>query len=692
MRRAAEVSTLLVVLALVAAPLYYTAYQAQKTRRFEIGSMDRDFLADARLFHVPGAMSGPIRRSDKSVEVLDFYGRLTRREARLSLPYLALRSPLHLFIRCHRFGLGGVVTVVANGHVLGDFTFSKSSYPWAGIDTTVPQAAAEKGPLQLELLTTGGDPPPSHLAQDLGVGLDVIEVEPMSKAARLIPSLSQFGALFAFMAFGFGFLWLTGFSPYVCSAIVFALLIGVCGLTWLFPVEASIALSRLWIAFPLGAALHCGLRYAAGRALIPRAGPAELSFISRLFVLATLAHSVLIFFPNHAPPDVPLHGIQVGWLESLGLSYDSLRLYSRLVSRRTTAIETVMDTRSEAPPQSLTDADETGSSITTPYPPFFYLFTFVVSRAHHDVRFLLEFIPVLFGSLMVVLTFLMARAIREDDSVARFAALLLALEISLWHHAHRGHGPGLFGALFVLSVIAFLVLKPEALQNRKGVAALVLGSFWCALCYTMAFVQMSLFMVVLGLVVGLGALSKENRSDGLFLRRLLAGFTAGAAVATAAYYAPYFLPAFRQPGMLLGGEDYRPPAAFFFLRNQVRDSVRILLNGYPVYVAFSLVGLLFLGSRRISRRHRQILGAALVTYVAMLLLKDPALFPRLLLFAKEELFYAPFACLLSALPMAALWRMRWGRPAAVTILLGLLSLQIRDQAFSANTLYQQPVP
>jgi len=41
--------------------------------------------------------------------------RLTKKRASLKLPYPALRSPVEIRVRCHRFGLEGTVSLSVNG-------------------------------------------------------------------------------------------------------------------------------------------------------------------------------------------------------------------------------------------------------------------------------------------------------------------------------------------------------------------------------------------------------------------------------------------------------------------------------------------------------------------------------------------------------------------------------------------------
>jgi hypothetical protein len=206
-----------------------------------------------------------------------------------------------------------------------------------------------------------------------------------------------------------------------------------------------------------------------------------------------------------------------------------------------------------------------------------------------------------------------------------------------------------------------------------------------ALSYPASLVQICIFSAFMAMFLWRAEAEESPR-----LRRFLAGLAVGFAGAFVLYYAPYAVQAVQKSALLLDRQVYDPPATFLFLRNQMRDTVRILKNGYPLYVGLSLAGFLLLTRSGISSYHRKILVACGLTYVAMLALKDPALFPMIFLHAKEDLFYAPIACLLCGLVLAWLWDHR--RPARALVILFLIIaalLQLRDQALNHNTLEDQ---
>jgi hypothetical protein len=240
-----------IIFVLVSIPLYFWAYQTHSPLRFDIGENDRRYLGDESQFYAPRPMSGPIRRPDNSVDVITATGRLTRRRADFRLPYHALRSPLHVRIRSHRFGLGGTVSLDVNDARLGEFLFTERSYPWGGIEDVIPQEVAEAGPLKIKLVTSGGLPPPSHLPEDLGLGIDWIEIEPMSRGSVLLPSLGQWIDLYGLLILGWIVLSLVGVVGWSRAIIAGALLAGICVLTALRPLESARILSYLWFILPL---------------------------------------------------------------------------------------------------------------------------------------------------------------------------------------------------------------------------------------------------------------------------------------------------------------------------------------------------------------------------------------------------------------------------------------------------------
>ena len=141
------------------------------------------------------------------------------------------------------------MSLEVNGRRLEDFVFSKTSYPWAGIQTVIPQDVAEAGPLTVRLVTSGGETPPSHLPQDLGVGVDWIELSPMSGGVLLLPTTREWVSFFILLLGAFLFSGFLSLSP-SRSAIVLLALSALASLSQVFyPVTTSKLLSLGWLFF-----------------------------------------------------------------------------------------------------------------------------------------------------------------------------------------------------------------------------------------------------------------------------------------------------------------------------------------------------------------------------------------------------------------------------------------------------------
>lgn len=231
-------------------PAFLLAVQVNLSQHYGIGRGDRAWLAGEEGFYPPSRMEGPTRRPDGTVEVKTFVGRLTKRRASLKLPYHALSSPIEMRLRCHRFGLGGTVSLVVNGEPIDDFVFTPTSYPWGGIKAVIPQAIAERGQLSIDLVTEGGETPPAHLPTDLGVGLDFVEVTPLSEGALLLPAARQWVGWLLFLLSGYAFARFLRFGSRARAGAVLALASGLTAATVLLPTVVLGALTVAWLPFP----------------------------------------------------------------------------------------------------------------------------------------------------------------------------------------------------------------------------------------------------------------------------------------------------------------------------------------------------------------------------------------------------------------------------------------------------------
>ncbi len=238
------------VIVLLSSAAYFFSYQANHNRHFGIGRWDGAFLANRDDFHPPSRMSGPFRHPDDSVEVREFVGRLTKREARFRIPYHARGSPLELRVRCHRFGLQGTVGLTVNDRHIEDFVFTRESYPWGGIRGVIPQDVAETGPLRIALSVRGGNSPPDNLPADLGIGVDWIEVS-SRPGSLLFPTSAQWLGFLALVISSWLFLRFLPASPRATATGLTALSVLVVAAIALEPVTAARAISSAWLAGPI---------------------------------------------------------------------------------------------------------------------------------------------------------------------------------------------------------------------------------------------------------------------------------------------------------------------------------------------------------------------------------------------------------------------------------------------------------
>ncbi len=230
---------------------FVLATQFPNTLRFDIGSWDRAWLVDSAQFYPSKTMTGPWRHEDGSVEVIEFRARQTRRQATLALPYHALDTPLELNIRCHRFGLRGAAIITVGESFRDEAEFSDRSYPWAGVRLTIPEETAAEGPLRVGFEIVGGDPPPGFMPDDMGLGIDWIEVRPLSEDAWFLPAAREWLSLFLVLLLGAAVAVQMGLGPLAQGAMVLTLGCAVALLAAVYPVMTLGLLPYAWLAFPL---------------------------------------------------------------------------------------------------------------------------------------------------------------------------------------------------------------------------------------------------------------------------------------------------------------------------------------------------------------------------------------------------------------------------------------------------------
>ena len=161
----------------------------------------------------------------------------------------------------------------------------------------------------------------------------------------------------------------------------------------------------------------------------------------------------------------------------------------------------------------------------------------------------------------------------------------------------------------------------------------------------------------------------------------------GGLFAMALYYGHYL------PSLLQGTPAVEAEPSIFtgktvlgIFRNEGRQSYRIWALGFAAPL---LAGLLAapVALRRARSSARPVLIAWLLAWALVMLLKDPAFFPRMLRWAKEDQFVSPLLCVLIAAGVAAIRPGLLRRAAAGVVLLVALALAARDFHFHSNTLW-----
>jgi hypothetical protein len=498
-----------------------------------------------------------------------------------------------------------------------------------------------------------------RLESDAVLAFDWVELAPKGPSARLEPNRTQQLLTTVFPSLVFAALWWARLSPSVAGLGGFFTL-GAIALAFSFaPGATTSALSHLWVIFPISFVIWAVMRFPL------RVEPRLARALSTAYALVVLAHSTVAFFPNHLPPDLGPHLGQTRRLND-----------SRFDRGHFWEFSSSFGETGRGKPHF-------GADYEAPYPPWTYYLLHGLRQMWNRPRFLLEMLGLASGGLIMLLTYALARGLAKNGATAPFAAGLAALEISTWHHASRAHTPGLVGQVFLLLALVYLVHRYEDIARPLGLIGFAAASLMATLAYTATlfhFVGFMFFFVFVELVT--------RRS--FFPTRTTFRATAAAATGTLGslvlFYGHFIRPALASKKAILSREAYRAPARFFFLRNQMRDTVRILRFGYPAYVLLALPAWFKLRSWSSGELARRVVWAWTATYVFLLLLKDPVLFPQLFLHVKEDLFFAPLLCVLGAMTLQHLSIVgKKGKVATLAILAALLALQIQDYLFNANT-------
>ena len=134
-----------------------------------------------------------------------------------------------------------------------------------------------------------------------------------------------------------------------------------------------------------------------------------------------------------------------------------------------------------------------------------------------------------------------------------------------------------------------------------------------------------------------------------------------------------------------GGDDPFPGRTVFIFHNESKESVRLWAGGYGLLLVAGLVAAPA-ALRRARAEARPVLVAWLVAWAMLMLLKEPSLLPKLLRWAKEDLFVSPLLDLMIGGAVAALPRRGLRLAVAALVIAGAAWLEARDFMHHASTL------
>jgi hypothetical protein len=618
--------------------------------RLEIGGFEDGMLVPAWGRSERENLDPPAATDD----VLTFYRRAAPANSTIALPVVA-RGTVRLIVRAWP-SVRSEVGVFVDGQAAGKLLFERA--PWAPHALEFPAAMAHGGPLDVSLAMK-----PLPLVRGAHVDNPQLFVDYVEVAAdggtRL--STTWIAVLSLLVLAAFGVTVALGAAPIAGVVVAASLSSAALVLSRMAPLPLVIAAPRL-----LPAAFLAGgvARLLLGRAHSP--SPFERSALALLVAGGTLLHGAVVFFPNHNPPDLDIHVRRALDLGDVPFEYGAMMRYG-------SQLPTAHQDRGPA-------TDALGSGVLIPYSPLPNFFYYGAHRLGLDLYWAMTVLNAALAMLVVLPLWLAAARVWGREA-AWISVLLYALDLAVWHHLGRSHAPAVFGAALGTMALAHLLREsPRLVEPRRiATAGLVLGV--AVLGYSSLVVLIGFFGVALLVLLCLPIwdLSPAARR-GLALALVLGGLVAGAL-----FYFHYV------PGMLHGAStvEASPDAfrgsTFFIFHNESRQTLRLWRLGLMIPFAAGLMAAPF-ALRRAPKWARPVLLSWLAAWVLIVVFKEPAFFPKLLRWGKEDQFLSPLLCLLVGGAVAAVP----GRAARWT--LAALALAVaawlagRDFSYHANSL------
>jgi hypothetical protein len=465
-------------------------------------------------------------------------------------------------------------------------------------------------PLQLELLVD--DPSPERL----GLAVDWVRIEGARLRLpfeRIAPRIFLAGVVLLAVALGF--------SLPIVGAIGGAVALGQAVWFASDPFGMAHAESQIAVVGVIAAFL---LALGFGRS------------IPLLFLLGYMLKGAALFHPSYFYSDVRLHRRHLEAFEAA----------SGGILERGIAAQKAAET---AYPRIIA-----GRAYAFPYSPVFYLPFTLLDRDARGIEAAMKHVGLVLAALELPLVFLFARALVGAEA-AVWAALLTVFLPPVVSRLLYAQWPTMAGHFFDLLAIYFAARMARAASPAKSMLLYGASGMASGLLYLSSLINLSLFSAFL-------AWFERRRMPALLL---FWGLVATAVVLLV--YLPFTVIFFTEilPALASGegGGTENPPAGFAMVLYRVGLFFGI---GFP---AIAIAGFLLVwrsGERWASR----VLAAYGLSFLGLLVLRAVSgMFKDL----KEFVYVGPFVAVTAGVALESLWRRgRWGRVAAVLVVIGLI--------------------